>query len=86
VLDLDHVEFANTCAIDIPGPETDALGEICREYDVYVMAQERGHRPPGAAHAGARHLEAPGQPAIGPESGVQDPGLGFGWVPHPALP
>ena len=22
VLDLDHVEFANTCAIDIPGPET----------------------------------------------------------------
>ena len=22
VMDLDHVEFARTCAIDIPGPET----------------------------------------------------------------
>ena len=26
VLDLDHVQFARECAIDIPGPETDALG------------------------------------------------------------
>jgi hypothetical protein len=23
VLDLDHVEFARECAIDVPGPETD---------------------------------------------------------------
>src|SRR5579859_2616671 len=27
VLDLDHEEFAQTCAIDVPGPETDALGD-----------------------------------------------------------
>ena len=26
VLDLDHETFARECAIDIPGPETDALG------------------------------------------------------------
>ena len=26
VLDLDHATFARECAIDIPGPETDALG------------------------------------------------------------
>lgn len=45
VMDLDHVEFANTCAIDIPGPETDALGEIAREYDVYVMAQAKARHP-----------------------------------------
>src|SRR5918912_701353 len=39
VLDLDHVTFARECAIDIPGPETDALGELAREYDVFVMAR-----------------------------------------------
>src|SRR3990172_6568620 len=33
VLDIDHAEFANTCAIDIPGPETDALGKLAREYN-----------------------------------------------------
>ncbi len=41
VLDLDHVAFANECAIDIPGPETDALGEIARDYDAFVMAQAK---------------------------------------------
>src|ERR1700726_2800063 len=28
VLDVDHVEFARNCAIDIPGPETDRLFNI----------------------------------------------------------
>ncbi|HEC08251.1 MAG TPA: hydrolase [Acidimicrobiales bacterium] len=45
VLDLDHVEYANTCAIDIPGPETDALGEIAREYGVFIMAQAKARHP-----------------------------------------
>src|SRR5580700_7214864 len=45
VLDLDHVEFARTCAIDIPGPETDALGAIAREYKSYIMAQAKAHHP-----------------------------------------
>src|SRR6478672_7015243 len=39
VLDLDHATFADTCAIDVPGPETAALGEICREYGVFLVAQ-----------------------------------------------
>ena len=30
VLDLDHVQYARECAIDIPGGETDALGAIAR--------------------------------------------------------
>src|SRR5262252_9565647 len=39
VLDLDHVQFANECAIDIPGPETEALGNLAHQYGAYVMAQ-----------------------------------------------
>ncbi len=45
VLDLDHVQFARECAIDIPGPETDALGAIAREYNSYIMAQAKAHHP-----------------------------------------
>lgn len=45
VLDLDHADFANTCAIDIPGPETDALGKIARQYGVFIMAQAKARHP-----------------------------------------
>src|ERR1700690_1774406 len=45
VLDLDHVQFARECAIDIPGPETDALGVLAREYNSYIMAQAKAHHP-----------------------------------------
>ena len=45
VLDLDHVQFARECAIDIPGPETDVLGVIAREYNSYIMAQAKAHHP-----------------------------------------
>src|SRR6516225_12090180 len=41
VLDLDHAQFARECAIDIPGEETEALGKIAREYNVFVMAQAK---------------------------------------------
>src|SRR5690242_21647509 len=41
VLDLDHATFARECAIDIPGPETDVLGEIARQYDTFIMAQAK---------------------------------------------
>jgi beta-ureidopropionase len=47
-LDVDHAEFARTCAIDIPGPETDQLGQLAREYNVFIMAQAK-----------ARHAEWP---------------------------
>jgi beta-ureidopropionase len=45
VLDLDHATYARTCAIDIPGPETEALGAIAREYGVYLMAQAKARHP-----------------------------------------
>ena len=45
ILDLDHVAFARECAIDIPGPETDALGAIAREYRVFLIAQAKAHHP-----------------------------------------
>ena len=45
VLDLDHATFARECAIDIPGPETDALGQLAREYDAYLMAQAKARHP-----------------------------------------
>lgn len=45
VLDLDHEEFAATCAIDIPGPETEALGTIAREYGIFVIAQAKARHP-----------------------------------------
>src|SRR5260370_17348704 len=39
VLDVDHVEFARTCAIDIPGPETDRLGRLARQWGVFIIPQ-----------------------------------------------
>ena len=50
VLDLNHEEFARECAIDIPGPETDALGALAQQWNVYLMAQAK-----------ARHPEFPGR-------------------------
>src|SRR5919202_4171850 len=50
VMDLDHEEYARECAIDIPGPETEKLGEWAREWDVFIMAQAK-----------ARHEEFPGR-------------------------
>lgn len=41
VLDADHAQFARECAIDIPGEETDALGELAREHNAFVMAQAK---------------------------------------------
>src|SRR5438132_9260932 len=45
VLDLDHVEFARSCAIDIPGEETEALGKLARQYDAFVIAQAKARHP-----------------------------------------
>ena len=41
VLDVDHADYANTCCIDIPGPETDQIGKLAREWNVYIMAQAK---------------------------------------------
>ena len=50
VLDLDHETFARECAIDVPGPETDELGELARQWNAFVMGQAK-----------ARHPEFPGR-------------------------
>src|SRR5436190_897788 len=41
VLDVDHAEYARTCCIDIPGPETDDIGKLARQWKVYIMAQAK---------------------------------------------
>jgi predicted amidohydrolase len=50
VMDLDHETYARECAIDIPGPETERLGALARQWDIFVMAQAK-----------ARHPEFPGR-------------------------
>lgn len=45
VLDLDHVQFARECAIDIPGTETEALGKIARANNAFIMAQAKARHP-----------------------------------------
>src|SRR5215212_8780592 len=41
VLDLDHATFANECAIDIPGPETDYLADLAKLWKAYIIAQAK---------------------------------------------
>lgn len=41
VLDIDHADYARTCCIDIPGPETDEIGKLAREWNVFIMAQAK---------------------------------------------
>ena len=50
VMDLDHETYARECAIDIPGPETERIGALARQWNVFVMAQAK-----------ARHPEFPGR-------------------------
>ncbi len=50
VFDLDHEQYALECAIDIPGPETDYLGALARQWKAHVVAQAK-----------ARHPEFPGR-------------------------
>lgn len=45
IRDADHAEYAATCAIDIPGPETDRLGETARRWNVFVMGQAKARHP-----------------------------------------
>src|SRR5438876_188981 len=50
VVVLDHETCARECAIDVPGPETDARGALARQWDAFVMGQAK-----------ARHPEFPGR-------------------------
>lgn len=37
VMDMNHKEYRDKIAVDIPGKETDQLGEYAREFDVYLI-------------------------------------------------
>ena len=41
VFDLDHVTYARETAIDIPGPETRFLGDLARQWNVFIMGQAK---------------------------------------------
>jgi predicted amidohydrolase len=45
VFDSDHRTFARESVIAIPGPETDMLGAIAREFGVYLVAQAKATDP-----------------------------------------
>lgn len=44
-LDLSISDFLNDGAIDIPGPETDRLGDLAKSQNVYIMAQAKTRDP-----------------------------------------
>ncbi|MFU9138865.1 nitrilase-related carbon-nitrogen hydrolase [Erwinia tasmaniensis] len=43
--DVDPQEFAQTCAIRIPGPETERLSKLAKAHGVYVMGQAKALNP-----------------------------------------
>src|SRR5437763_10768051 len=45
VLDIDHVQFARECAIDIPGEETEELGKIAKQYNAFIISQAKAKHP-----------------------------------------
>src|SRR6266702_4519462 len=50
VFDMEHEDYARECAIDVPGDETAALGELARKWDVFIIGQAK-----------ARHESFPGR-------------------------
>jgi len=45
VFDWEHTKYAEEIAIDIPGPETDQLGKIAREFNSYLVATAKAREP-----------------------------------------
>jgi predicted amidohydrolase len=45
ILDWDHKRYVDEIAIDIPGPETDMLGELARAKATFVVAQAKARHP-----------------------------------------
>jgi predicted amidohydrolase len=45
LMDRDHVDFARNMAIDIPGKETDMIGDIAKEFEIYIIAQAKVRHP-----------------------------------------
>ena len=45
IFDWDHVDYVNRTAIDIPGPETQYLGDLAKDLDTYIVAQAKAKHP-----------------------------------------
>jgi predicted amidohydrolase len=45
ILDRQHTDYLENVAIDIPGPETDALGQLARQYNAYLIGQAKATDP-----------------------------------------
>lgn len=45
ILDRPHGEYLEHVAIDIPGPETDHLGQLARQYKTYLIGQAKATDP-----------------------------------------
>jgi predicted amidohydrolase len=45
VFDWEHGKYAEEIAIDIPGPETELLGKIAREFNSYLVATAKAREP-----------------------------------------
>ncbi len=43
--DMRHSDYYERIAIDIPGPETEALGALARQYDTFIIGQARARDP-----------------------------------------
>lgn len=45
IFDIPHVTAARELFIDLPGPETERLGALCKLYDTYIIAQCKARWP-----------------------------------------
>jgi predicted amidohydrolase len=45
ILDRSHTDYLENVAIDIPGPETDHLGQLARQYKTYLIGQAKATDP-----------------------------------------
>jgi predicted amidohydrolase len=45
IFDWDHVDYVERLAIDIPGPETEHLGQVARSLDAFIIAQAKVRIP-----------------------------------------
>src|SRR6195256_5022254 len=45
IFDIPHVRAARELFIDVPGPETDRLATLARQYDTYIVAPCKARWP-----------------------------------------
>ncbi len=45
VFDWDHEKYVDELALELPGPETEAIGRVARQHDTYIVAQAKVKHP-----------------------------------------